>query len=105
MAAHIFDIDGTIVRYHTNEWLAGAKECILKLYSFGNQIIFITMRDEVRDRNEVWSVENTKKTILKELDDLNVRYTVVFGVSSPRTIHDDSQVFNDQRMTNETYPL
>ena len=64
METHIFDIDGTIVNYHTNNWIDGAKEYIINLYNNGNQIVFITMRDEIRDYNEVWSVENTKNTIL-----------------------------------------
>ena len=31
MGTHIFDIDGTIVNYHTNNWIDGAKELIIKL--------------------------------------------------------------------------
>jgi len=89
MGTHIFDIDGTIVNYHTNEWIDGAKELIIKLFRKGNQIIFITMRDEIRDKNEIWSVENTKNIILKDLDDWGVKYTILFNVSSPRIIYDD----------------
>ena len=29
----IFDIDGTIVNYHTNKWIEGAKEYIINLYN------------------------------------------------------------------------
>jgi ribonucleotide monophosphatase NagD (HAD superfamily) len=43
-ATHIFDIDGTIVNFHTNDWLPGAKEYIQKLYRQGCRIIFITQR-------------------------------------------------------------
>lgn len=102
MAAHIFDIDGTIVNYHTSEWLKGAKETIVKLYKEGNDIIFITMRG-VQDEGTQWSIENTKNTILKDLDNLGIKYTIIFGVQSPRTIHDDSQIIIDQRQTNEKY--
>lgn len=100
--AHIFDIDGTIVDYHTSEWLEGAKEFIVKLYETNEQIIFITMRGP-QDEGTIWSVENTKNTILKDLDDLGVKYTIIFGVQSPRIIHDDSQVYLDQRQTNQIY--
>ncbi|MFA5433799.1 MAG: hypothetical protein WC319_13165 [Candidatus Paceibacterota bacterium] len=97
MKTHIFDIDGTIVDYHTNNWIDGAKELIVKLFNNGNQIIFITMRDEI------WSIENTKNTILKELDDLGIKYIILFNVSSPRIIHDDSQIIIDRRRTNQKY--
>ncbi len=103
MGTHIFDIDGTIVNYHTNNWIDGAKELILRLFHEGNQIIFITMRDEIRDNNEIWSVENTKNIILKDLDDLGVKYTILFNVSSPRIIHDDSLITVDRRRTNQIY--
>lgn len=102
MAAHIFDIDGTIVNYHTGEWIEGAKELIIDLYKNGNQIIFITMRC-ARDENTIWSVENTKNTILKELDDLGIFYTVLFGVDSPRIIYDDSEIILNKRITNQKY--
>jgi hypothetical protein len=61
------------------------------------------MRDEIRDNNEIWSVENTKNIILKDLDDLGVKYIILFNVSSPRTIHDDSQITVDKRRTNQKY--
>jgi ribonucleotide monophosphatase NagD (HAD superfamily) len=102
MAAHIFDIDGTLVDYHTSEWLKGAKETIIKLANANHDIIFITMRG-TQDAGTIWSIENTKKTILKDLDDLNIRYTVLFDIQSPRTIHDDSPVFLDQRYKNQPY--
>jgi histidinol phosphatase-like enzyme len=102
MSTHFFDIDGTIVNYHTNDWIPGAKEYIKKLSDDGCQIVFITMRDECRDKNEVWSVENTRK-ILQELEDLNIKFTVLFNISSPRIIHDDSLVVLDQRRMNQPY--
>jgi len=103
MGTHIFDIDGTIVKYHTNNWIDGAKELIIKLYNEGNQIIFITMRDEIRDKDEIWSVKNTKNIILKELDELGIKYTALYNISSPRIIHDDSQITVDRRHTNQEY--
>ena len=102
MATHIFDIDGTIVLYHTNIWIKGAKEKIINLHNNGDQIIFITMRG-IHDNGKEWSIENTKKTILKELDDLKINYTIIFGVSSPRIIHDDNNCYLDQRITNQEW--
>ena len=105
MATHFFDIDGTIVYYHTNEWLPGAKEYIQKLAHEGHQIIFITMRDKIRDKNEIWSVENLQSTILKELDLLGIEYGFLSNVSSPRIMHDDSPIQLDCRFTNQPYNL
>jgi len=102
MAAHIFDIDGTIVNYHTSEWLEGAKELLWDIYAHGGQIIFITMRGE-QDEGTIWSIQNTKDTILKDLDDMGIKYDIVFGVQSPRIIHDDSPIYLDQRKTNQPY--
>ena len=102
MAAHIFDMDGTLVNYHTSEWLDGAKEMLYKLHKEGHQIILITMRGE-QDENTIWSIKNTWKTILNDLDVMNIPFIVLFGVQSPRTIHDDSQIYIDQRKTNETW--
>lgn len=102
MAAHIFDIDGTIVNYHTSEWLDGAKELLEEIHGKGDQIIFVTMRGE-QDEGTIWSIENTKKTILKDLDELGVKYEIIFGVKSPRVIHDDMPILIDQRKTNQPY--
>lgn len=86
---YIFDIDGTLVDWHTNEWLEGAKENLLKLHNEGHRIILITARNEINDRFTIWSPENTQKTILKDLKDLGVDYTIIFDVPSPRTLIDD----------------
>lgn len=102
MAAHIFDIDGTIVNHHTSEWLDGAKEMLLKLYNEGHNIIFITMRGP-QDEGTIWSIQCTKDTILKDLDELGIKYHIIFGVQSPRTLHDDMPIYLDQRIRNQPY--
>ena len=102
MATHFFDIDGTIVNYHTGEWIEVAKELLAKLFKEGHDLIFFTMRGE-QDKDTVWSIENTKKTIFKDLDELGIKYVVIFGVQSPRIIHDDSQIIIDQRIINQKY--
>lgn len=102
MAAHIFDIDGTIVNYHTGEWIEGAKELLIKLSKEGHTIILITMRG-AHDKYTNWSIENTKKTILRDLDAVDVEYTIIYNVQSPRIIHDDSEIIVDQRKINQKY--
>jgi hypothetical protein len=102
MATHIFDIDGTIVDYHKSTWIEGSKETIVKLFNDGDDIIFITMRVP-QDEGTQWSIENTKHTILKDLDELGVKYRILFSVQTPRVIHDDSYIYVDQRRTNQKY--
>jgi len=85
MAAFFFDIDGTLVKYHTNEWLPGAKEMLERLNMEGHTIILMTMRG-TQDKDKEWSVGNTQK-LLATLDiDF---YDVVYRVQSPRIFIDD----------------
>lgn len=102
MATHIFDIDGTIVNYHTSEWLDGAKEMLSTLYNEGHDIILITMRGK-QDEGTIWSIENTEKTILSDLLSLGITFRIFFGVQSPRILHDDSPIYLDERKTNQPY--
>jgi hypothetical protein len=52
VAAHFFDLDGTIFRYHTNKFLHGAASFLEHLYKKGDDIIFIKMLTNVQwDRN------------------------------------------------------
>ncbi len=102
MPAHLFDIDGTIVYYHTNRWLPGAKQKIIDLFNGGCDIVFITMRN-TNDADTEWSIKNTKETILRELDNEGVQYQILFDVSSPRFIHDDMPIYVDQRTINKQW--
>lgn len=102
MATHIFDIDGTLLNWHTNEWIEGAKEKLMELNENGHDIILITMRGK-QDHGTEWSIENTKNTLLKELDQLGIAYTIIFGVQSPRILHDDRPIYLDQRKTNQKW--
>ncbi len=60
------------------------------------------MRGE-QDNGTEWSIENTKATILKDLDDAGVKYTIIFGVDSPRYMHDDSECVLNKRATNQEW--
>lgn len=102
MAAHIFDIDGTLVKWHTNEWLPGAFEMLQNITNRGDQIILITMRGP-QDANTAWSVERTKETIIAEMKAANMNPTIIFGVQSPRILHDDNEIKIDKRFTDQTW--
>jgi len=96
VACYLFDIDGTIVHYHTSEWLPGAKEYLEELASRGNQIVFVTMRTDKRDANTAWSEEKTKEL----LSVLSFDYRILHDVQSPRIITDDSKVEAIKRKQN-----
>ena len=103
MAARFFDIDGTLVEYHTNNWLLGARKMLITQYNNGNQIFLVTMRCHKRDADKEWSPERTRQTILKDLDEDGVKYVVMFDVQSPRIIVDDSETQSIKRSTNEPW--
>ena len=84
MATYVFDIDGTVVDYHTNEWLPGAKEFIKNRFKEGHQIVFMTQRG-IKSENPIWGMENTYRL----LDELKIDYKVVFDCTSPRIIFND----------------
>ena len=98
MATFFFDIDGTIVNYHTNEWLPGVKQKLIQLHNDNHQIIFITMRDTERDNNTVWSVENTHELLTKA--NFPFKYTLLTNIQSPRILIDDNNIFAIQTICN-----
>jgi hypothetical protein len=99
MAAYFFDIDGTIINYHTTEWIPGAKEMLNRLHSEGHDVIFITMRDAERDAGKPWSIENTN-IMLAELDFIPI---MLSNLQSPRIIIDDSKVTAIRRKQNKVW--
>jgi len=102
MATLIFDIDGTIVKYHTNEWIEGALEYIEKMVNEGHNIVFITMRGP-QDVNTEWSVERTKDTILTDLENKNIQYSILWHQPTPRIIYDDADVYAHKRVRNQKW--
>ncbi len=84
MATHIFDIDGTIVNFHTNVLLLGFKKFVQKLSAEGHRIIFITQRGK-KSEDPCWGIDNTYKV----LDSLGIKYEVLFDYTSPRIIYND----------------
>lgn len=83
----IFDIDGTLVYYHSNQWLPGALEMLINA-SKESRIILITMRGD-HDKDVPWSPQRTRETICKDLLDNGIEFDILFGVPSPRILTDD----------------
>ena len=102
MAAHFFDIDGTLVKYHTNDWLSGAKEYLIKLFRDGHQIYLITRRGG-HDHGKEWSIEKIHQTILKDLEKVGVNFQIIFNVKCPRHLHDDHDCFAHRRITDQSW--
>ena len=101
--AYFFDIDGTLVKYHTNHWLPGARKHLKHVFNAGHQIFLLTARNDNWDEGKTWSPQRTRDSILKDLDDDGVRYVVLFGVRSPRVLVDDSEVKIIKRQTNQPW--
>lgn len=89
MSTHIYDIDGTLVNYHTGEWLPGAFERLQRVHAEGHDIILITMRG-LHDHGKPWSIENTKRTILADLERAGIQYRIMFDVQPHRILFDDT---------------
>lgn len=95
MAAFFFDIDGTIVNFHTSEWLPGVIEKLTTLHTQGHRIYFITMRGP-QDEETEWSVKNTHKL----LSVLPLEYHLITNVPSPRFLIDDNHIETINTQTN-----
>jgi len=89
MSTHIFDIDGTLMRYHTNDFLEGALDMIQDLRRRGDLVMCITMRGP-HDRGKEWSVENTLEAFKKQgLESINI----IFNVPPNRALYDDTKPY------------
>ena len=95
MAALFFDIDGTVVHYHTNTWLPGVFAKLCELARRGNEIIFITMRGK-QDQDMVWNLANTEKLLAQ----LPFKYQLIHSLSQPRVVIDDGTPRALQVVTN-----
>jgi ribonucleotide monophosphatase NagD (HAD superfamily) len=83
MATLIIDLDGTCLKYHTNEWLPGVVETLTKMAKH-HQIVFVTMRGS-RDPDEVWNGEATRALLAK----LPFAYDAIYDATWPRVLIDD----------------
>ena len=87
MPAHFFDLDGTLLQYHSEKtrWTPGAKEYLQYLEERGDFIMFVTMRG-TQDADKPWSVEATEAFMKEEGMD---HIPIVYGVPAGRTLYDD----------------
>lgn len=96
MAASFIDLDGTVLRYHTSEFLPGVADRLTAYVAAGNQVYFISMRGP-QDAGTEWSVEKT----LAVLNTLPFPVVFISGVQSPRTVIDDTPPAAVHAITND----
>lgn len=95
MAAIFADLDGTTFQWGTNTFLPGAQERLQKLYDQGNQLIFVTRRNESR-----W-LPSAKMLLQSLFPDC----IVLHDIQSPRIVINDegAMAINHPRDTAWTY--
>lgn len=95
------DLDGTLFRHGTTDFLPGAKE-LLELFKKKNyRIIFMTRRGDAEwSDHPVYSEAATRKMLEKHGLD---KYTIIFDVMSPRHFLDDSFIKIHPVDTNQGY--
>ncbi len=99
MTALFLDLDGTLVKHHTNEWLPDALEMLNDLHKKGHQIIFTTQRDDIRDKGTEWSKEKTEAL----LSTLTFPYQILYDIQSPRILVNDRGASAVNHPTNESW--
>jgi len=86
MATYVIDLDGTIFKHGTNDFLPGSKEFLEEISENGHMIIFTTRRGKEFEGHPVYDKEKT----LKVLTELGVKYDfIVFDSPSPRIVIND----------------
>lgn len=85
MAAFFIDLDGTVLKYHTNEFLPGVVDRLSALVSAGHEVIFISMRG-TRDLHDEWSPKKTREALAT----LPFPYRFLGDVQAPRILIDDT---------------
>lgn len=98
MATYILDIDGTIFKHGTNEFLPGSKEFLDEIIEKGHMIVFTTRRGQEFEGHPVYD----KKKTLKALDELGIKYdSIIFDSSSPRIVINDRGAYAIDCKTNK----
>ena len=100
---HIYDLDGTLLKFHTNEWLPGALDRLRKHVADGDGVIFITARNDHMDKDTEWSPLKTLEGPLADLDALGLKYNCIFDVTSPRRLYCDYNPEAVARKTDEPW--
>jgi len=95
------DLDGTIFKHGTAEFLPGAEELLNTVKEKNYRIIFMTRRGDIEwEGHPVYGKAATDKALKKlGLGDS----TIVYDVMSPRHFLDDSQLVPHQVETNTGY--
>ena len=98
MATYIFDLDGTLVEFHTNRFLPGALDMLREKAAEGHRLIVISMR-AARDHAEEWSIENA----VKLFNSVGINVTLLVDVPAPRMLVDDMKPTAIHRELNQAW--
>jgi hypothetical protein len=100
---YFVDIDGTIVRHGTNEFLPGALDWLQGLCAAGSDIVFTTRRGCEFVGHPIYSEQGLSLL----LNDLYIRgikwHSVVKNIGSPRVIVNDEECSAIRRETNQAW--
>lgn len=95
----ILDIDGTLMKHGTDEWLPGALELIEGLTTRGYEVAFVTRRgDREFSGHPVYGRASTKAALVAAGFGPN---RIWFDVRSPRYLMDDSWAQVIEKETDE----
>ncbi len=94
MATAIVDLDGTIVEYGTNKFLDGALHNLHKFVNRGNQVVFITAREDYYPGSE-----EIQEELAKEFP----KSVIIWGSSSPRILVNDEGAVAINHQTDDAF--
>lgn len=94
----LIDLDGTLVRHGTTEFLPGAEAFLALLDARGYRVIFVTRRgDREFHGHPAYGRAATEAMLIAHGLD---HHTIVYDVMSPRILVDDSGIGVLERQTN-----
>lgn len=87
----LIDLDGTIVKFGTNELLPGALDLLKSLIDNKIEIIFTTGRGSIENASNIYSKKSTIK-LLDYLKSQGIKYRdIIWEVPSPRMVINDTR--------------
>lgn len=92
------DLDGTIVKHGTTEFLPNARELLALLEEKDIRLIFVTRRGD--EEFEGHAVYGKVATLVFLKDNGLDHHDIIFDVANPRILLDDSSVQAIRRVTN-----
>ena len=97
MGAYFVDIDGTLFKHGTNEFLPGTEEFLEQIEEGGHQLILVTSRGQEFESHPIFDPTKT----LEVLKRMGIKYDhILFGIQSPRTVINDEGSFAINCITN-----